>query len=95
MSNRPAAELTLRELFLEAERTSRELVDHIERNLLPRNQELRSLAAPARMEEVRDVTIRTSAASLLESSRFSDKLSRRLTELSRAIDEQVQQMVNG
>jgi hypothetical protein len=95
MSNRPATELTLREMFIEAEQTSRELIDHLERNFLPRNQELRSLAVPGRIADVRDVTVRTSASAVLESGRFSDQLSRRLTELTRAIDEQVSQLVEG
>lgn len=95
MSDRPAADLTLREMFIEAEHTLRELIEHLEQNFLPRNQELRSLSVPSRLDEVRDVTVRTAASTLLESQRFSDQLHRRLTELTRAINEQASAMVEG
>lgn len=90
MVDRPAESLTLRERFSVAERSLRELTDHIERGFLPKLHELYRLVQPTRTGgfdvNVEDVTVRNHVASVLESENYTEKVASKLEEFCRAID---------
>lgn len=94
----------LRDICKEAERLTRELVDHLENNLLPRTRELHDLVhpdspfdptGPVRAGQggagpaVADITVRNQAASLLESQRFTEELFLKTSQYLRSIDRQM------
>ena len=94
MSNRPLESLTLREKFIEAEKVARELADHLERGFIPKAHEVRRLAQranqPDQQDEVKDVTIRSSAKRLIQSDDYTRQLCRRAEQLLSGIDTEVQ-----
>lgn len=89
----------LRDICKEAERLTRELVDHLENNLLPRTRELHDLVHPDSPFDatgpvragpaVADITVRNQAASLLESQRFTEELFLKTSQYLRSIDRQM------
>lgn len=69
----------LREVCSEAERLTRELIDHLERNLIPKTRELHDLVKPDSPfntggKQVKDVTVRNQTSTLLESHKFTEEL---------------------
>ncbi len=99
MEDRPIEQLTLRQMFTEAERHSRELIDHLEKGFLPKSHELLKLVRggtsdPA-LDEVQDVTVYHSAEQLQQSDEFTQNLYRRLEKLFAAIGESVNHIVDG
>lgn len=99
MDDRPVEQLTLRQMFTEAERHSRELIDHLEKGFLPKAHSLLKLvrggAADLTVDEVEDVTVYHSADQLLQSEQFTQKLYQRLDELFTAIRASVREIVEG
>jgi uncharacterized protein YqiB (DUF1249 family) len=96
VSERPAKQLTLRELFTAAERQARDLVSHLDLNFQPKLNSLRKLVRVGKEESttrVSDVAIRNQAAQVLESERYTAQLYARLEEYAEAIDEQVKGIV--
>jgi Mg2+ and Co2+ transporter CorA len=93
MSDRPLDSLTLREKFIEAEKLTRELIDHLERGFIPKAHELRRLARranePEHQDEIKDVTIRSSTDALLQSDDYTRHMSQRTGELMSAIEQEV------
>jgi hypothetical protein len=93
MSDRPLDSLTLREKFIEAEKITRELIDHLERGFIPKAHELRRLARranePDHQDEIKDVTIRSSSNALLQSDDYTRQLGQRAGELMLAIEQEV------
>jgi hypothetical protein len=94
MVGRPIEQLTLREMFTEAERLTRELIEHLDQGFLPKSHELARLVRPINGEppglnDLEDVTVRTQAARLLESEAFTEQVYAGLDEYSRAIDASV------
>ena len=79
MSKESVEHLPLRELFTDAERLTRELIDHIERGFLPKCGRLNELcqSIPAALgkktEDIEDITIRNHAAQVLESEKFTQQ----------------------
>jgi len=94
MSERSLDNLTLREKLIEAERLMRELSDHLERGFVPKAHETRRLARranePENQDEIKDVTIRSSADNLLRSDDYSRQLCERNLRLLAAIEQDVQ-----
>ena len=94
MSERPLENLTLREKLIEAERLLRELTDHLERGFIPKAHETRRLARranePENQDDIKDVTIRSSADVLLRSDDYSRQLCERNIRLLAAIEQDVQ-----
>ncbi len=92
MAKRPVNELTLREQFTEAERETRELLDHLERNMIPKIENLRGLVhvnktGTGRSQgEVKVVTVRNLAAQVLESGEFTRDLCKNLEQYFQAIN---------
>lgn len=96
--NRSLEGVTLREKCRDANRVIREVMDHLENSFLPKVQALRKLA---RVREpsfdpsaVRDVTIRTHAAAILEAEQYTIKLDEESKQLLSAIAKEVDQLVN-
>ena len=90
--------LTLRDKCREANRVLREIVDHLENAVLPKVHGLRKLA---RVREpsfdpssVRDVTIRTHAAAILEAEQYTTRLDEESKQLLSAIAVEVEHLVN-
>lgn|GEM_PF-756635 len=84
----------LRDICKEAERLTRELVDHLENNLLPRTRELHDLVRPdspfaASGQAVADITVRNQTASLLESQHFTAELFLKTSQFLQSIDRQM------
>lgn len=84
----------LRDICKEAERLTRELIDHLENNLVPRSRELHELVKPdSPFNEtgtgVQDITVRNQASTLLESQEFTEQLFLKTRQYLKAIDQQV------
>lgn len=90
MSNAKIAALTLREKVREAERLSRELIQHLELGFLPKVQEVRRLSKagtlPDQIDEVADASVRTSTQVVLKSYDYSAKLQETLEQFLQAIE---------
>ena len=70
-------DVPLRDVCKEAERLTREVIDHLNRNLIPRTSELHKLVQPdSPFDEggtgVKDITVRNQVATLLESQQFAE-----------------------
>jgi len=99
MADRPIDQLTLRELFTNAEYLIRDLSEHLKRSFQPKSQALAELVSPDNVPEQRDAiadtAVRTQAAAVLNSDDYSqtliDKLDRHLT----AIDDRSQAAIGG
>lgn len=79
----------------EAERLTRELIDHLEKNLVPRTREVHDLVKPdspfnTSGAGVQDVTVRNQVAALLESQAFTEQLFMKTRQNLEAIDESIQ-----
>ncbi len=77
LSKESVEHLPLRELFTDAERLTRELIDHIERGFLPKcgrlNELCQSIPAELGPDDIEDITIRNHAAQVLESEQFTQQ----------------------
>lgn len=91
MDERPIEQLTLRDLFGNAEWLVRETIEHLERSFLPRIQStedvVRSYNIPSERQEVPDSTVRSRTAALLASDDYSQRMFSRLERHLAAIDE--------
>lgn len=72
-------DVPLHSVCKEAERLTRELIDHLEQNLVPRTKEVHDLVKPDSPFNtygagVQDVTVRNQVATLLESQEFTEQL---------------------
>lgn len=99
MLDRPIEQLTLREMCIDAERLTRELIEHLDQGFIPKANSL-SKTAKAGLEDnplepISDLTIRTRAAELLESEKFTNQLYERLSRYFAAIDQGVAKIRNG
>lgn len=97
MAERRADQLTLRELFTNAERLARELFEHLEKGVLPKIQNLDQLTKCTEDqtdESVPDVSVRRAAAELLGSDEFSQKLLEKMDEYLSAIDNAIERHIN-
>jgi hypothetical protein len=90
--------VTLRDKCREANRVIRELVDHLEQGFLPKVRNLRKLARAREQgydpSLVRDVTIRTHAATLLEAEQYTIRLDEESKQLFMAIATEVDHLVS-
>jgi hypothetical protein len=99
MIDRPLEQITVREMFTEAERLTRELSDHLENGFLPKVHNLLRLVRPnpqhVDVVNVEDRVIRTHASVVLESERFTEQLYDRLQRFCEGIDQKVERIVSG
>ena len=83
----------LKDLCKEAERLTRELIDHLERNLIPKTREFQGLVRPTSEldtgDNVQDITIRNQAKTLQESQEFTEQLYKKTSQYLEAIDREV------
>jgi hypothetical protein len=83
----------LQDLCKDAERLTRELIDHLERNMIPRTKEFQSLVRPDSAfdtgSHVQDITIRNQAKTLQESQEFTEQLYQKTSQYLDAIDREV------
>lgn len=96
MIERPLNELTLREMFTDVERLTRELVEHLEQGFLPKSQALlRIVPEGSEQDDIADVTVRSHAARLLESGDFAEQLYEKVSGYCAAIDREVTRITCG
>jgi hypothetical protein len=95
VAERPVSEQTLREQFNHAEQLTRELVDHLEHNLLPKIHDLKKLVQTELSGEavVEDITVRNHAAKVLESARFADSVGNKMTAYFTSINQAVNRIL--
>lgn len=93
MSN--ASHLPLREKFTNAERLTRELIDHLDQGFQTRIQELRRMARKDEEDGVTDKTVRSHCTRLFESHEFTTKLTEELNQLLDGILSELEPMVYG
>lgn len=95
MATRSIQQLTFREKIRDSAQIIRELVEHLERGFLPKVGELQGKVKvrPGVVDDfVPDVTIRSLAAEVLESERFTAQVDERLGEYGASIVEEVERI---
>jgi Rod binding domain-containing protein len=91
MSDRPLDQVPLRDLFSHAQHHARDLAEHLDQNFLTKLQELDELVHPkADAQEIRDITVRSRAAQVLESDAFTRQLLQKMRDCLNAIDSALQ-----
>ncbi len=99
MAERRADDMPLRDVFTEAERLARELIDHLENGFLPKASGLRDLVGVTDQgvgaDDVHDVTVRNHAAQLLDRARFANGLYERFDECVETIGRKVARITSG
>jgi hypothetical protein len=97
VDERPVEQLTLRELFSNAEWLVRESTEHLEQSFLPRiravEELVRSYAKAPERNEIADSTVRSRMAALLGSDDFSQTLFSRLERHLQAIEQGAERAV--
>jgi hypothetical protein len=82
VDDRSPANLPLRELFTQAERLNREVIEHLEQSFMPRVNDLerlvRGFSNAAERTAISDVAIRNAAASVIKSDEFAQKLYKKM-----------------
>lgn len=96
MAERPVSQLTLREQFTNVEQLTKELVDHLEHNLLPKIHDLKKIVQTELKGEavVEDITMRHHASDVLESARFADEVSGKMTDYFTSINQSVSRIID-
>lgn len=90
---RTADQRTLRELFTEAERLTRELIEHLDKGFIPKVQNLARMVDSSQLDAhgnpIEDITIRNAVALVAETEAYTDQLYRRISSYCEAIDRDV------
>ncbi len=91
--------MTLREVFVHADRFTRELVEHLEQGFMPKAESLVNLVRPtpdgSPAKNVKDITIRNQVSSLLESENFTEQLSLKLKNFCDVIEKNTSDIIDG
>lgn len=97
MAERTIEQLTLREMLFEAERLTREMNEHLQQGFLPKARDLRRLVKQqnANAENVKDITVRTNVARVLESEEFTRGLLEKMEEYFAGIDNALSELRSG
>lgn len=99
MAHNTIERMTLREKLNEAEKLTRELIDHIEHGFIPKAQQLQRLAKKGKNDEegihISDMSIRENAAQLLESERFTEEVYEKVSRFLVAIDKEMTEIIEG
>lgn len=87
-------DVPLQSVCKEAERLTRELIDHLEQNLVPRTREVHDLVKPDSPfntggATVQDVTVRNQMSTLIESQEFAEQLFLKTHDYLDTIDESI------
>jgi hypothetical protein len=86
--------MTLRQKLTEADKLTRELMDHLERGFLPKVHTLRRVTrhgSEVENESITDLTVRSTADLVLDSAAFTTELARGLEQFLSAIHADVTQ----
>lgn len=98
MAERPVEELTLREMFTNAEGVVRDVTEHLRQNFHPKARDIeevvRSYKDANERDAITDSAVRTCAAALLASDDYSQALFQKLDRYLIAIEERAQTAVN-
>jgi len=98
MADRSIEQLTLREMFTNAESLIRDLEDHLQNSFHPKSsaveEKVRSHSIPSERDVIPDSTIRYHVAELLGSDDYSQLLIKKLDQYLAAIDERSRQAIN-
>ncbi len=81
--------MTLRQKLMEADKLTRELMDHLERGFIPKAHQLRRVTrhgSEVENESITDLTVRSTADLVLDSAAFSAELTQGLVQFLAAID---------
>jgi hypothetical protein len=93
MTERSVERLTLRELFKDSERLTREMVEHLDQGFTPKARALTRLVSHSpgdpEYDQIEDLTIRNQVVEVLKSEDFTDQLHDKLTQYYAAIDSSV------
>jgi len=88
--------IPLQDLCKDAERLTRDLIDHLERNMIPRTREFQVLVRPDSAfdtgSQVQDITIRNQVKTLQESQEFTEQLYQKTSQYLDAIDLEVSRL---
>jgi hypothetical protein len=99
MAEHPIDQLTLRDLFTNAEWLIRDLTEHLRQSFHPKSQALdelvRSFQVPEERDAIADTAVRTQTAALLESDEYSQTLFEKLDRYLTAIDERSHAAISG
>jgi hypothetical protein len=99
MPERPVEQLTLRQKFIDSDRLTRELIEHLEQGFIPKANSLGKTAKSGLeenpLEPVRDLTVRTRASELLESEKFTDQLYEKMARYFEGIERDCTQIRDG
>ena len=93
MTERPIEQLTLRDMFTNAEWLLRDVVAHLNQAFRPKSRaviELVQVRLPEERDAIPDSTVRSQMATLLASDDYSQKLFQKLDSYLAAIDERAQ-----
>ncbi len=99
MAERPIDQMTLREMFTNAESLLRDLVEHLDKSFHPKlrilAESVRSYNIPDERDEIHDSTIRTHVSTLLGSDDYSQAFFQKLDRYLQAIAERSQLAISG
>jgi hypothetical protein len=99
MAERPIDQLTLREMFTNAESLLRDLVEHLDKSFHPKSRTLdelvRSYNVPDERDAISDAAIRTQVSTLLSSDDYSQAFFQKLERYLEAIADRSQIAISG
>src|SRR5258708_31000565 len=99
MSERPIEQLTLREMFTNAESLLRDLVEHLDKSFHTKTRALgelvRSYNSPEERDAISDGAIRTQVSTLLGSDDYSQAFFQKLDRYLQAIADRSQMAISG
>jgi hypothetical protein len=98
MTERAVDQLTLRELFKDAERLTRELTEHVDQGFIPKSQALSRLVSPSpgdpEYDQIGDPTVRNQVVDVLKSEDFTNQLHEKLAQYYTAIERSVSRIAS-
>ena len=99
MAERPIEQLTLREMFTNAESLVRDLEDHLQKSFHPKSRAVvelvRSHNIPSERDAIPDSTIRQQVAELHSSDDYSETLIKELDQYLTAIEDRSREAISG
>lgn len=98
MAERPIEQLTLREIFTNAESLIRDLQDHLQNSFQPKSRAVEDLVRSHNIASERDAiadsTVRHHVAEMLGSDDYSETLIRKLDQYLAAIEERAREAIH-
>jgi len=96
MADRPIEQLTFREKIRDCSHRARELVEHIDQNLVPHLHELHKRTRPPRTdkeEDVTDVTVRNLVAAAMESQQYAGQIEEQIEAYGESIKKELERIL--